>query len=147
MVRQAKSKEKSSQERRVRFTFEPRCNTGNGFVFEWLIHKAFDGKEKVGLATRSFWLPYACRDKGNYSEAELRELAQQSIWRLEEQIQSLRESFGVKDVSQRIAAPPVTQPTAISETKPTEEPQTPMFAGIDTKVDEGMLGDFGDVIG
>jgi hypothetical protein len=47
-------------------------------------------------------LPFAYRDNGNYAEAELKELAQQSIWRLEEQIQHLQEAFGL-DATRRSA--------------------------------------------
>ncbi|MGG6242628.1 hypothetical protein ACQ4N7_28805 [Nodosilinea sp. AN01ver1] len=78
---------------RVRFIFEPDRTTPNGITYSWLIHDTYNGKEKAATATRAFWLPFAYRHSGNYSEAELRDLAQQSIWQMEAQIQHLREEF------------------------------------------------------
>ena len=78
---------------RVRFIFEPDRTSPNGITYSWLIHDAYSGKEKAATATRAFWLPFAYRHSGNYSEAELRDLAQQSIWQMEAQIQHLREEF------------------------------------------------------
>jgi hypothetical protein len=77
----------------VRFIFEPDRTSPNGITYSWLIHDAYGGKEKAATATRAFWLPFAYRHSGNYSEAELRDLAQQSIWQMEAQIQHLREEF------------------------------------------------------
>jgi hypothetical protein len=77
----------------VRFIFEPDRTSPNGITYSWLIHDTYNGKEKAATATRAFWLPFAYRHSGNYSEAELRDLAQQSIWQMEAQIQHLREEF------------------------------------------------------
>jgi hypothetical protein len=78
---------------RVRFIFEPDRTSPNGITYSWLIHDAYIGKEKAATATRAFWLPFAYRHSGDYSEADLRDLAQQSIWQMEAQIQHLREEF------------------------------------------------------
>jgi hypothetical protein len=78
---------------RVRFIFEPDRTSPNGITYSWLIHDTYNGKEKAATATRAFWLPFAYRHSGNYSEAELRDLAQQSIWQMEAQIQHIREEF------------------------------------------------------
>ena len=78
---------------RVRFIFEPDRTSPNGITYFWLIHDTYNGKGKAATATRAFWLPFAYRHSGNYSEAELRDLAQQSIWQMEAQIQHLREEF------------------------------------------------------
>jgi hypothetical protein len=67
----------------VRFIFEPDRTSPNGITYSWLIHDAYSGKEKAATVTRAFWLPFAYRHSGNYSEAELRDLAQQSIWQME----------------------------------------------------------------
>jgi hypothetical protein len=77
----------------VRFIFEPDRTSPNGITYSWLIHDTYSGKEKAATATRAFWLPFAYRHSGEYSEAELRDLAQQSIWQMEAQIQHLREEF------------------------------------------------------
>jgi primosomal replication protein N len=77
----------------VRFIFEPDRTSPNGITYSWLIHDAYSGKEKAATATRAFWLPFPYRHSGNYSEAELRDLAQQSIWQMEAQIQHLHEEF------------------------------------------------------
>jgi hypothetical protein len=78
---------------RVRFIFEPDRTSPNGITYSWLIHDTYNGKEKAATATRAFWLPFAYRHAGNHSEGELRDLAQQSIWQMEAQIQHLREEF------------------------------------------------------
>jgi hypothetical protein len=83
----------SGNKPRVRFIFEPDRTSPNGITYFWLIHDTYNGKEKAATATRAFWLPFAYRHSGNYSEAELRDLAQQSIWQMEAQIQHLREEF------------------------------------------------------
>jgi hypothetical protein len=145
------AKPKPAEEKRVRFTFEPRGNTAHGLVFEWIIHKAFDGKAKVGLAVKAFWLPFACRGRAEYSEAELREIAQQSIHHLEDQIQLIRESFGI-EASRSLSVPitsskePAVEGAKIPESTDTNDFEAQFFTGIDTDVDEAMLGDFGDVI-
>ena len=90
----ASSSDGSSKNKpRVRFIFEPDRTSPNGITYFWLIHDTYNGKEKAATATRAFWLPFAYRHSGNYSEAELRDLAQQSIWQMEAQIQHLREEF------------------------------------------------------
>lgn len=90
----ASSSDGSSKNKpRVRFIFEPDRTSPNGITYSWLIHDAYGGKEKAATATRAFWLPFAYRHSGDYSEAELRDLAQQSIWQMEAQIQHLREEF------------------------------------------------------
>ncbi len=78
---------------RVRFIFEPDRTSPNGITYSWLIHDTYSGKEKAATATRAFWLPFAYRHSGDYPKAELRDLAQQSIWQMEAQIQHLREEF------------------------------------------------------
>jgi hypothetical protein len=83
----------SGNKPRVRFIFEPDRTSPNGITYSWLIHDAYSGKEKAATATRAFWLPFAYRHSGDYSEVELRDLAQQSIWQMEAQIQHLREEF------------------------------------------------------
>ena len=85
--------ENPDKKSRVRFIFEPDRTSPNGITYSWLIHDAYGGKEKAATATRAFWLPFAYRHSGDYSEAELRDLAQQSIWQMEAQIQHLREEF------------------------------------------------------
>ncbi|MGF1500078.1 MAG: hypothetical protein ACFB8W_25095, partial [Elainellaceae cyanobacterium] len=81
--------------RRVRFVFQPVRSSRDGIVFHWLVHTVKDGKEKVAAAAHAYWMPFVFRDSGFYTEAELRGLAQQSIWELEEHIQYIRESFGL----------------------------------------------------
>ncbi len=85
----------SGNKSRVRFIFEPDRTSPNGITYSWLIHGTYKGKEKAATAARAFWLPFAYEASGDYSEAELRDLAQQSIWQMEAQIQHLREKFGI----------------------------------------------------
>ena len=85
----------SKSKPRVRFIFEPDRTSPNGITYSWLIHGTYKGKDKAATAARAFWLPFAYEASGDYSEAELRDLAQQSIWQMEAQIQHLREKFGI----------------------------------------------------
>ena len=85
----------SKSKPRVRFIFEPDRTSPNGITYSWLIHGTYKGKEKAATAARAFWLPFAYEASGDYSETELRDLAQQSIWQMEAQIQHLREKFGI----------------------------------------------------
>ena len=85
----------SKSKPRVRFIFEPDRTSPNGITYSWLIHGTYKGKDKAATATRAFWLPFAYEASGDHSEAELRDLAQQSIWQMEAQIQHLREKFGI----------------------------------------------------
>lgn len=111
----------SKNKPRVRFIFEPDRASPNGITYSWLIHDTYNGKEKAATATRAFWLPFAYRHSGNYSEAELRDLAQQSIWQMEAQIQHLREAFELglarPDTTELVGAPEAEhlQTEAISE--------------------------------
>lgn len=91
--------EKPAPKVQVHFILEPDRASPDGITFSWLIHHTYNSKKTAATAVRAFWLPFACQESGNYSDAELRELAQQSIWRLEEQIQHLRETFGLEAVS------------------------------------------------
>jgi hypothetical protein len=119
-------KSSSKNKPRVRFVFEPDRSSPNGITYAWLVHETYNGKEKAATATRAFWLPFAYQDSGNYSEAELKELAQQSIWRLEEQIQHLREAFGLEAPPTQVmvpekavaAVPPGTKIELLDEDKP-----------------------------
>ena len=153
--RPASSADKSPNTKdRVRFIFEPDRNSPNGITYSWLIHNAYDGKEKAAAATRSFWMPFAARDSGKFSDVELRELAQQCLWRLEEQMNHLRDNFDL-EVPNRpaIASPSALTPPAV-ESPPTEaaspDPQTTQdkfFGDLDLSIEDEMLGDMGDALG
>lgn len=147
---------KYTSKERVRFIFEPDRNSPNGMTYSWLIHTTYDGKEKAASATRSFWMPFAARDSGKYSEAELQEVAQQCIWRLEEQIQFLRENFGVDTPNRQGIAPlPPATTASSSATNSTESESTAkgqtdqerFFNDLDLSMDDDMLGDIGDALG
>lgn len=143
---------KYTSKERVRFIFEPDRNSPNGLTYSWLIHTTYDGKEKAASATRSFWMPFAARDSGKYSETELQELAQQCIWRLEEQIQFIRENFGVDVPARQSLAPQATGSLGTENNTPSSpsEPQTDQerfFNDLDLSLEDDMLGDIGDALG
>ena len=138
----------SANKARVRFIFEPDRASPNGITYTWLIHKAYDGKEKAATATRAFWLPFAYRDKGDASEAELRELAQQSIWRMEEQIQHLRETFGLENAvrpSTADSSSPVIAQELSASPSSTEATST-WSASFTAKSETGLLDEFSEVL-
>jgi hypothetical protein len=138
---------KSTHKERVRFVFEPDRASPNGITYTWLIHKAYDGKEKAATATRAFWLPFAYRDKGDASDSELRELAQQSIWRMEEQIQHLREAFGIENTS-RPSADTSTPAIAQELSSPPSLPEAASTWSSDfaAKSETGLLDEFSEVL-
>ncbi|WP_245939751.1 hypothetical protein [Stenomitos frigidus] len=146
---------------RVRFIFEPDRHSPNGITFSWLIHKTYGGKEKAATATRAFWLPFAYQENGAYTEAELKDLAQQSIWRLEEQIQHLQEAFGLEASFRHTIAPaPLQQPlpgatgnlqsSTISapsaSPQEAESAQTSLPGTLALVTDGGMLDEFSDAV-
>jgi hypothetical protein len=139
------SETKPANKARVRFIFEPDRASPNGITYTWLIHKAYDGKEKAATATRAFWLPFAYQDKGNSSQAELRELAQQSIWRLEEQIGHLREAFGLENTG-RPSADTNTSTIAPASALPSPEVDSSWSASFAAKSEVGLLNEFSEVL-
>jgi hypothetical protein len=109
------SEEKSPKNKpRVRFIFEPDRTSPNGITYSWLIHGTYNGKEKAATATRAFWLPFAYEATGEYSEDELKELAQQSIWQMEAQIQHLREKFGLGVGPANLASEPLVSSASVA---------------------------------
>lgn len=151
--RPAQSGDKSPNTKdRVRFIFEPDRNSPNGITYSWLIHNAYDGKEKAAAATRSFWMPFAARDSGKFSESELRELAQQCLWRLEEQMNYIRENFDLELPNRAVtpSASALNPPPVESSDSVAPNPQTPedqFFGDLDLSIEDNMLGDMGDALG
>ena len=151
-------KAKSANKARVRFIFEPDRSSPNGVTFSWLLHKTYKGKEKAATATRAFWLPFAYRDSGDYSEAELRELAQQSIWKMAEQIQHLREAFGLETTARPVvsAAPVQTTPlegatavgimTEVTTPLSTSAVENAQTQSLPISTEEDLLAEFADVL-
>ena len=143
---------------RVRFIFEPDRTSPNGITYSWLLNKTYKGKEKAATATRAFWLPFAYRDSGDYSEAELRELAQQSIWKMEEQIQHLREAFGLETSTRPVASTLPGQTVPLDEVTVTgatieaiPSALTPAVENVQTQplivsTEENLLAEFADVV-
>lgn len=150
--RPAQSGDKSPNTKdRVRFIFEPDRNSPNGITYSWLIHNAYDGKEKAAAATRSFWMPFAARDSGKFSETELRELAQQCLWRLEEQMNYIRENFDL-ELPNRVVTPSTSAlnpPTenSIADSPDPQSSEDPFFGDLDLSMEDNMLGDIGDALG
>lgn len=134
---------------RVRFIFEPDRTSPNGITFSWLIHNAYNGKEKAATAVRAFWLPFAYQESDNYSQAELQELAQQSVWRLEEQIQHLREAFGLEAIS-RLGSPALLTQSVNDAQAPSTLPDIapPPITLSDAPLvpDQELLDEFNEVV-
>jgi hypothetical protein len=140
---------KSANKERVRFIFEPDRHSPNGITFSWLIHSTYGGKEKAATATRAFWLPFAYRDNGNYAEAELKELAQQSIWRLEEQIQHLQEAFGLDATGRSAIAkalPPSTFPAVTAPPPATSVEATPIPSAVESPASSALRSQDGTLL-
>ena len=113
-----------------------------GITYSWLIHDTYNGKEKAATATRAFWLPFAYRHSGDYSEAELRDPAQQSIWQMEAQIQHLREEFDLG-----LARPSTTELVGAtnSEHLPTES-GTALVQPVMVVASADLLDEFTDAL-
>ncbi|MBW4617730.1 MAG: hypothetical protein KME21_31975 [Desmonostoc vinosum HA7617-LM4] len=52
-------------------------------------------KEKVLNATRAYWLPFALKDRGEYSDEQLKHYARTAIYKLQMHINYLAENFGL----------------------------------------------------
>ncbi len=139
-----KSQLSPNSKERVRFTFEPDRNSPNGILLSWILHKAYDGKEKMMAAGRSFWLPFAYQASGKYSKAELRAVANESIWRLEEQIRFLRENFEIEAPSRTPTAP--TSQSQSADPEPENDPNQ-FFGDLDLTIEDDMLGSLDDAMG
>lgn len=138
-----KSQLSPNSKERVRFTFEPDRNSPNGVLLNWILHKAYDGKEKMMAAGRSFWLPFAYQASGKYSKAEVRAVANEAIWRLEEQIRFLRENFDIEAPNRTVAPASQSQPA-----EPELEPdQNQFFGDMDLSIEDDMLGSLDDAMG
>jgi hypothetical protein len=154
---------KSANKERVRFIFEPDRHSPNGVTFSWLVHNTHGGKQKAATATRAFWMPFAYQDNGHSSEAELKEMAQQCVWLLEEQIQHLREAFGLDtstsfrpaiaaaspkhplpDIGTALESHRVgASPASLSES---ESSQSSILSTVAVTEDAGILDEFGDAV-
>ena len=126
---------------RVRFIFEPDRTSPNGMTYSWLIHQTYNGKEKAATAVRAFWLPFAYQEADESTEAELKDLAQQSIWQMEAQIQHLRESFGLPVTPATTTTAP---PTPLPETASAPVPTASSLEALTQDAD--LLDDFADVL-
>jgi hypothetical protein len=139
----------SGNKARVRFVFEPDRSSPNGVTYAWLLHETYNGKEKASTAVRAFWLPFAYQDSGNHSEAELKELAQQSIWRMEEQIQHLRETFGLESMPTQVSAAETMSaavvPGTTIEPLSSDKPSLPT-GDISLSAQQDLVDDFSDVL-
>jgi hypothetical protein len=141
----------SGNKSRVRFIFEPDRTSPNGITYSWLIHGTYKGKEKAATATRAFWLPFAYEASGDYSEAELRDLAQQSIWQMEAQIQHLREKFGIGVGGSSLATETLVTSESVATAAPESTVQLPPTPAPDLMVqpstqDADLLDEFADVL-
>jgi hypothetical protein len=139
----------SGNKSRVRFIFEPDRTSPNGITYSWLIHDTYKGKEKAATATRAFWLPFAYEATGDYSEEDLKELAQQSIWQMEAQIQHLREKFGLGIGPTGLANEPLVISASVATTEEISHPSsltTSTQAGNTAPSDADLLDEFADVL-
>ena len=141
----------SGKKSRVRFIFEPDRTSPNGITYSWLIHGTYKGKEKAATAARAFWLPFAYEASGDYSEAELRDLAQQSIWQMEAQIQHLREKFGIGVGGSNLATETLVTSESVATVANEGMVQLPPTPAPDQTVqastqDTDLLDEFADVL-
>ena len=141
----------SGNKSRVRFIFEPDRTSPNGITYSWLIHGTYKGKDKAATATRAFWLPFAYEASGDYSEAELRDLAQQSIWQMEAQIQHLREKFGIGVGGSNLATETLVTSESVATVANEGMVQLPPTPAPDQTVqastqDTDLLDEFADVL-
>jgi len=58
-------------------------------------------KEKVIGATRAYWLPFALKEKGEYSSEQLKQHARTAIYKLRMHIDYLAENFGLLDEAEQ----------------------------------------------
>ena len=134
---------KTRKQERVRFTFEPGRSSPNGITFTWLIHDAYEGKEKAAMAVRSFWLPIAYQQSGQYSKTELNQLAQDCVWQLEAQIQLLRSRFNLTDSQQPQS---IIHPTYNQSKPPLQSESHSIFLKASSTSDTVLLDELIEVL-
>ena len=101
------------------------------------------------MTVNAGWLPFAYEATGEYSEDELKELAQQSIWQMEAQIQHLREKFGLGVGPASLANEPLVSSAsvAVAEDSHSVAPAvTPPQTGTVVPADADLLDEFADVL-
>ncbi|MGF1496531.1 MAG: hypothetical protein ACFB8W_06855 [Elainellaceae cyanobacterium] len=146
---ESSEKTSSKHKQRVRFIFEPDRTSPNGITYSWLIHGTYNGKEKAATATRAFWLPFAYEATGEYAEDELKDLAQQSIWQMEAQIQHLREKFGLGVGPTSLANEPLVSSASVAATADSSNDKpavaSPQAAAV-VPADTDLFDEFADVL-
>ena len=149
MPRKPSEKKSPKNKPKVRFIFAPNRTSPNGITYSWLIHGTYNGKEKAATATRAFWLPFAYEATGEYSEDELKELAQQSIWQMEAQIQHLREKFGLGVGPTSLTNEPLVSSASVAAAEDSST-VTPSVAPPQTvtvaPADSDLLDEFADAL-
>ena len=99
-------------------------------------------KKRPLCCARSFWLPFAYQEAGESTEAELKDLAQQSIWQMETQIQQLRKSFGLSATSAPAAVTASAAPIPESALTPAQT-----ISSLEALTQESdLLDEFADVL-
>jgi len=91
----------------IRFRFRPSPRTPDGILLHYLRKQAATqiSHEMVLKALRAFWLPDAYQDCGAKKGQELRKLAINTIFALEEQANYLRTIFGIERQQPMYQAP------------------------------------------
>jgi hypothetical protein len=85
---------------RIQFAYNADCDTPIGETFQYLLKSdqvpSRKGKHKALDAIAAFWQPFAALENERLSEEERSVIAQQSIETLAQQIDLIRDTFGIE---------------------------------------------------
>ena len=101
------------------------------------------------MTVNAGWLKFAYEATGEYSEDELKELAQQSIWQMEAQIQHLREKFGLGVGPASLATEPLVSSGSVAAAEDSQSVApavAPPQTGTVVPTDADLLDEFADVL-
>ncbi|WP_121969200.1 hypothetical protein [Leptolyngbya sp. BC1307] len=95
-----RSPDSTSDRQRIQFAYNADCDTRIGEVFQYLLKSdklpSRKGKHKGLDAMTAYWQAFACQENDALSDEEKGAIARESIEALSQQIDLIRETFGIE---------------------------------------------------
>ena len=95
-----RSPDSTSDRQRIQFAYNADCDTRIGEVFQYLLKSdklpSRKGKHKGLDAMTAFWQPFACQENDGLSDEEKQAIALESIEALSQQIDLIRQTYGIE---------------------------------------------------
>ncbi|MGB3296478.1 MAG: hypothetical protein WBB01_26120 [Phormidesmis sp.] len=95
-----RSLDSTSDRQRIQFAYNADCDTRIGEVFQYLLKSdklpSRKGKHKGLDAMTAYWQAFACQENDSLSEGEKQAIALESIEALSQQIDLIRQTYGIE---------------------------------------------------